>query len=346
MLAVSGVCVVFCLSTSVEGLPHKPTDEAPYHVPKAEAKKAGDLAGVDVPEGEITFLFGAVRVPWAKYHEDAVRWLQLLLAGFVAGTLGLLLTLIWTGAFMPTFLEPAAVSVLLAKPVPRWSLLLGKVVGVLAFVAFQAAVFVLGTWAALGVRTGTWAPQYLWCVPVLVLHFAIFFSFSCMLAVWTRSTIVCVFGSLVFWMVCFGLNYARHHALAELPGEPTAQLTRANQAAAALGAMTPTGTPADAARAAAGAGVAKLDEPPPPAPLTRRASTALELGYWVLPRPIDVELMLGELLGADEHATPVPEYKRVRERGQLHLDASLLASCLFALVMLAIAGYEFVKADY
>jgi hypothetical protein len=80
--------------------------------------------------------------------------------------------------------------------------------------------------------------------------------------------------------------------------------------------------------------------------VTGKVSTALEMGYWVLPKPIDVGLVLGELLGADEHVTPVPEYKMVKDRGHLHLDWSLLASCLFALVMLAVAGYEFVKADY
>jgi hypothetical protein len=272
-------------------------------------------------------------VPWAKYHEDATGWLQLVLADFVAGTLGLLLTLIWTGAFLPAFLDPASVSVLLAKPVPRWSLLAGKYVGVLAFVTFQVAVFVIGTWLALAARTGDWSLRYLWCIPLLVIHFAVFFSFSCMLAVWTRSTIVCIFGTLLFWAVCTGINYGRHQTLAETPLAP-------KQSAAVLGLTTPTGTLADAPRAATAARVAQMEEPP------RRLSLALEVGYWVLPKPIDVGILEGRLLGADEHVAPVPQYRTVKERGRLHLDLSLLASCLFAVVMLGVAGYEFVKADY
>ena len=59
----------------------------------------------------------------------------------MADAVGLLLALLWTASFLPTFLEPAAVAVLLAKPVPRWQLLVGKFAGVLAFVAFQAARF-------------------------------------------------------------------------------------------------------------------------------------------------------------------------------------------------------------
>src|SRR5580704_8787430 len=45
---------------------------------------------------------------------------------------GLLLALLWTAGFLPTFLEPAHASILLAKPTPRWQLLVGKFVGVLA----------------------------------------------------------------------------------------------------------------------------------------------------------------------------------------------------------------------
>src|SRR5262249_32089783 len=127
---------------------------------------------------------------------------------------GLLLALVWTAGFLPAFLDPAAATVLLAKPIPRWSLLAGKYLGVVIFVGLQAGVFVLGTWAALGVRTGVWDPRYLWCLPVLLCHFAIFFSFSTFLAVWTRSTVTCVFGSLVFWLLCWGMNYGRHAMLA------------------------------------------------------------------------------------------------------------------------------------
>jgi hypothetical protein len=43
-----------------------------------------------------------------------------------------------------------------------------------------------------------------------VLHFGVFYSFSVMLAVWTRSAVVCVFGSLLFWVICWGVSFGRH----------------------------------------------------------------------------------------------------------------------------------------
>src|SRR6185295_4846325 len=97
---------------------------------------------------------------------------QLVLAGGVADTLGLLLALIWTAGFLPGFLEGRSVSVLLAKPVPRWKLLAGKYVGVLSFILAHAVVFVGGTWLAIGLRTGIWDSSYFWAVPILLVHFA------------------------------------------------------------------------------------------------------------------------------------------------------------------------------
>ena len=120
---------------------------------------------------------------------------------------GLLLALVWTAGFVPTFLEPSAASVLLAKPVARWQLLLGKYFGVLTFVGFQVVLFVVLTWLALGVRTHVWNMTYWWCIPLLLLQFAIFYSFSVLLAVITRSTVACVFGSVLFWLLAWGINY-------------------------------------------------------------------------------------------------------------------------------------------
>jgi hypothetical protein len=218
MLAVSGLCALGCLSISYHDLPLRRVDDVSERLPASEAERYSEKArknsGVDFIQGEIHFLFGAVRVPWARYREDAVHFLQLILVDVVAGTMGIGLALIWTAGFLPAFLEPSAATVLLAKPVPRWSLLAGKYLGVLVFFAFQATVFVAGTWLALGVRSDIWDMTYLLCLPVLLVHFAVFFTFSVFLAVWTRSTVTCIFGTLVFWVMCFGMNFGHHEALA------------------------------------------------------------------------------------------------------------------------------------
>jgi hypothetical protein len=253
-----------------------------------------------IPQGELTLAFGAIRLPLQRGRPEAVRHLQLLLAGVVADTAGLLLALIWTAGFLPTFLEPSSVAVLLAKPVPRWSLLLGKYLGVLVFVAFQAVVFVGGTWMALGLRTGIWHGTYLLCIPLLLVHFAIFFSFSVLLAVMTRSTVACVIGSVVFWLLCWGMNYGRH-ALVGLPDVEVA----------AVGFSSP-----------------------------------VEIGYWVMPKPADLTLMLFDALQADNYFGKQLAYVEVQKKGAFYPELSVLTSLLFAVVVLAIAAYEFVTTDY
>lgn len=217
MLGVSVSFIIVCLSVGIHGAVDlnrggELHDFLPANDVLAPVAQSSNQ-GVEVLGGELTIFFGLIRVPLGRDAEDAVRFLHLLLAGGVADTLGILLALIWTAGFLPGFLEPDSVPVLLAKPVPRWALLLGKYLGVLAFVGFQAAVFVVGTWIALGLRTDIWHGAYLLCVPLLLVHFSIFFGFSALLAVCTRSTVLCVFGSVLFWLMCWGMNYGRHVAV-------------------------------------------------------------------------------------------------------------------------------------
>ncbi|MGO9921682.1 MAG: transcriptional regulator [Isosphaeraceae bacterium] len=228
MLAVTALCVVLCLSVNVSGDVALHGEDEPVlflpppspraGAPSAAASQSGGLSpdtnpeearreGVETISGRMTLAFGAVSFPVCRERGDAVHFLELLLAGGVAGTLGLLLALVWTAGFVPTFLEPSAASVLLAKPVARWQLLLGKYFGVLTFVGFHVVLFVVSTWLALGVRTNVWDLTYWRCIPLLLLQFAIFFSFSVLLAVVTRSTVACVFGSVLFWLLAWGINY-------------------------------------------------------------------------------------------------------------------------------------------
>jgi len=192
MLAVTALCVLVCLT-------------AHFQQPATEGETV-----------QLRLAFGLVQTPGEKNEATAVRVLQLVLVGGVADTAGLLLALIWTAGFLPAFLEPDAVSILLAKPVSRWALLVGKVVGVLAVVAVPIVLFIAGTWLALGLRTGVWEPACFLAIPLLLLHFAIFFSFSTMLAVALRSTVVCIVGGLLFWITCLAMNFGRH-AVALLP---------------------------------------------------------------------------------------------------------------------------------
>ncbi|HEY1786221.1 MAG TPA: hypothetical protein VGG30_11750 [Pirellulales bacterium] len=215
LLAISALATVVCASASIEGdVPLAAPGETPDFLPRSD-RDASDTAklkasGVVVASGDLRLAFGMIRIPLNRDSKSAVHFLELVLAGGVADTLGLLLTLIWTAGFLPGFLDTRAITVLLAKPVPRWLLLSGKYFGVLAFVFGYATLFVVGTWLAIGLRTGIWDAAYLYTIVLLVLHFAMFFSVSTLLAVCFRNTVVCVFGSIVFWLLAWSINYGRH----------------------------------------------------------------------------------------------------------------------------------------
>jgi ABC-type transport system involved in multi-copper enzyme maturation permease subunit len=303
MLAVSGLSTLFCLGVGIEG--------------GAALKEKGDieLYGPDnqpltrTPEhGRMSLLFGAVRgLPLGgRDREAAVQLLAILFANF-GGTLGLLLTLVWTAAFLPEFLQPNAASVLLAKPVPRWALLLGKYLGVVAFVAFQAGVYFLGTWAALGIRTDVWLPGYLAGWPLLVLQFASIYSFAVLLAVCTRSTVSCLFGSFLFWGVCWAMNLGRH-----------------------LVVSMPWVVPDTAA-------------------LPPFSSFLTEAGYWILPKPADMVIVLEQLLEAGKHFDTLsvqPWVRQMQEHGYWDPMLSLTSSMLFGVVMLILSARQLGQTDY
>jgi hypothetical protein len=272
MVVVSVGTVLFCLTATVSGDNHDRLDMA----------------------------FGSVSLSGETGLPGLVRSAEVQLVSGVADVAGLLLALLWTAGFLPSFLESGVASVLLAKPVPRSVLLAGKMFGVLAFVAIQAALFVGGTWLALGVRTGVWDLAYFLCIPILVLHFAVFFSFSAMLAVATRSTVACVFGSLLFWGLCWGMNIGRHatQVIPELHG------------------------------------------------LSTTLSTTTEIGYWVLPKPLDFHLLLSDSLQPGEVFFRLVSIQRLAEHGAWSPLASVLASLTAAVVLLGIANYELLTADY
>ncbi|MFO0953823.1 MAG: ABC transporter permease subunit [Isosphaeraceae bacterium] len=221
LLGLSALVIATCLSVGVEGSAtlHRPGENADF-LPRVDPEAASPKAkrdGVDVPSGTLTLAFGAFRVPLARDARDAVLGIQFVLASAVAGTAGLLLALIWTAGFMPGFLAPRSASLLLVRPAPRPLLFLGKCAGVLMFVMFQTTVLVGGSWLALGARTGVWDAGYLVCIPLVAAEFAVFYSVSALIAADLRGTTACVLGALLFWLICWGMNYGRH-AVAAAPG--------------------------------------------------------------------------------------------------------------------------------
>jgi ABC-type transport system involved in multi-copper enzyme maturation permease subunit len=301
MLAVSILCIGLCLSIHIEGgASLKPPGEIELIGPDQKP-----LTGPNPHPGTISVLFGAIRLPLFRDAEAQVHFLEAFLALWVAGAAGTLAALIWTAGFVPAFLDPATAPVLLAKPVPRPLLLVGKCVGVLCFVFFQEAVFFVGTWLALGFRTGIWSPGYLICLPLMLLQFFILYQFSVLVAVVTRSTVAAIFGSLVCWLLCFAVNLGRYVvALApQFHADPSLYSSQ----------------------------------------LTRLA----DWGYWLLPKPADLLVLLDTELAAGEHFDALaPILRQAQQQGLIASEWSVATSLVFGIVILGLAAREFTVLDY
>lgn len=195
LLGACAVVLVFCMGIRIQD---------------GESLRAPDDIGLDKPHGFVSLVYGTWRVPLFRDGQAMVHFLLLVLGEGVFGVVGTFLALVMTAGFIPEFLQPANATVLLSKPTPRWVLLLGRYLGVMTVLTIYASVYVIGTWLLFGVCTGFWVNNYLWGLPLLLLGVAVIYSFSAFLGVWTRSSLVCVIGSVVFWIMCWGMNYGHH----------------------------------------------------------------------------------------------------------------------------------------
>lgn len=120
------------------------------------------------------------------------------LLGFAVIFLGILVT----ASIIPEMLQPGSLHLLLSKPVSRTMLLLAKFVGGCAFVFLCVCQLVIGLWLIAGFRLDIWNARVLWCIPVAVFLFAVFFSVSVLAGLRWRSPILaigvtCIFGAFV-----------------------------------------------------------------------------------------------------------------------------------------------------
>ena len=379
MLAVTALSVGFCLSISVpESVPVRDSNDPLGELYLPDKSLAEAVAkGEQVSTGAMTVGFGLMQVDFFRDSQSQIQFIRLVMAIGVAGVVGTLLILIFTGGFLPEFLQPSAASVLLAKPTARWVLLIGKYLGVMVFVAVHAALFVGLTWAAIGLRTGDWTPEYLLAFPLVLIHVGMIYGFSAFVGVVTRNPIAAVFGAVVFWVLCFATNYARHSAVA-LP--EIARIERQAQLDLERGQRITEQAEAQAKaraeeRKAKGLPEAEEMKPgmevvpdvpgldgAPPLQEAQSDSAALEsevrvdevarqwvteLSYWIMPKPADLAIVLERgIVGDLTHFASPREFETVINMGEFRPGWSIASSLLMTLLWLGLATHEFSKMDY
>ncbi len=129
------------------------------------------------------------------------------LLGFALVFLGILVT----ASIIPDMLQPGSLHLLLSKPVSRTALLLSKFVGGCAFVFLCVVQLVVGLYLVAGLRLDVWNIRLLWCIPVSVFLFSVFYSVSLVSGLRWRSPILAIAVTVfLVWMACGQFCLARH----------------------------------------------------------------------------------------------------------------------------------------
>jgi hypothetical protein len=128
-----------------------------------------------------------------------INWLL----GFVLIFLGILVT----ASIIPDMLQPGSLHLLLSKPISRTLLLLSKFLGGCAFVLLCVTQLVIGLFLVAGMRLDIWNPRLLWCIPVSVFLFAVFYSVSVLAGLRWRSPILAIGVTVIFGGICMLVGF-------------------------------------------------------------------------------------------------------------------------------------------
>lgn len=121
------------------------------------------------------------------------------LLGFILVMLGILVT----ASIIPDMLQPGSLHLLLSKPVSRTLLLISKFIGGCAFVLLCVIQLIVGLYLIAGFRLDIWNPRLLWCIPVSVFLFSVYYSVSVLAGLRWRSSILSVSVTVIFGTISF-----------------------------------------------------------------------------------------------------------------------------------------------
>ncbi len=143
---------------------------------------------------------------------------------FIGSWVAILVSVIITAFFIPNMLRKGTLDLMLVKPMQRWAILLDKYLGGLSFIFLNTTFSVLGIWLALGLRSGIWANNFLFMVPILTFFFAVLYAVSTLFAVLTGSAVVAILMTcgawFLFWLV--GTVHVNLEAFHQMSGKPDA----------------------------------------------------------------------------------------------------------------------------
>lgn len=125
---------------------------------------------------------------------------------FWLGIIATILALVSTASIFPDMVSGGAIELVLSKPISRLRLFLTKYAAGLLFVTLQVTVFAGGSFLVIGFRGGLWEPQILLAIPIVVAFFSYLFCICALLGLITRSSIASLLLTILIWFLVFILS--------------------------------------------------------------------------------------------------------------------------------------------
>jgi ABC-type transport system involved in multi-copper enzyme maturation permease subunit len=158
---------------------------------------------------QVRLLFGATGAIKGIPLGTSLHFIQDFIVNGLGAAVALILSIVITAFFIPNMLRKGAIDLLISKPIGRIQLLVFKYIGGLTFIFLITTFTIGGVWLVLAVRSGLWNPTFLLVIPVLTFTFAILYSVSTLVAVYTRSAIAAILLSLAFMFFLYLLGQTK-----------------------------------------------------------------------------------------------------------------------------------------
>lgn len=142
-------------------------------------------------------------------------------------TIGVLLAILVTSTAIPQMLEEGSLYLLLSKPQTRLFLLLSKYVGSGILILIISTIFLSGVWLILGTRFNVWMKEILWCIPLAVAIFLIYYSVTVAVGLMFRNVILSIIATILFAGTCYLLSFSRYSYSGLVAFQRTADLQMA-----------------------------------------------------------------------------------------------------------------------
>jgi hypothetical protein len=176
-----------------------------------ETVSPGSFASRSPYSTVVTYFWAASEpLPFSKNQVDTFvkQWILPTVMGWIVGVFGMIAAILVTSTIIPQMFEPGSITLLLSKPVSRSLLLSAKFLGGCAFVLINVTLLICGLWLIAGWRFGIWNYGMLWCIPVFLFMFLIYYAVSALTGLVWKSAIISVVVTVLFWIACFVVDFA------------------------------------------------------------------------------------------------------------------------------------------